>query len=283
MGHKENKISNWEDQYKPLEVTYNEKIDTPGNLEQMYSYQVVHDYMVKYLSNIKNPKILEVGCGGARNGLYLAIRGYDVTCSDFSPEGLRLAKTNFVALGAKGDFLLDDLMNSNIPDNSFDCVMSFGLLEHFEELNPVLECLTRMLKPGGIHIHLVIPKKFSTQTIMNIFWFPFRLLKNVVIKRKGLRGIIGRSYRDFPHYENEFSWREYCAAFEEEGNDIIKCESGGLILPFIVYPQQASKLGNIIVKIFGKQIIALNDKVRLSTSPLTYFFAQTFTVICRKK
>ena len=278
MEPKGNRIENWEHQYKPLEVTYTEETNTPVNLEQMHSYQVVHDHIVNYLPNSQSAKILEVGCGGARNALYLAIRGFDITCSDFAPEGIRLAQTNFNAFGAKGTFLQDDLMNSTIPDGSFDCIMSFGLLEHFEELSPVIRNLTRMVKPGGIQIHLIIPKKFSTQTIMNLFWFPFRLAKNIV-KGQDLRGIIKRSYRDFPHYENKFSWREYCSAFVEEGNKIIKCEPGGLIIPFISLP---SGMGIPIVKIFDNQIIWLNELVRHSMSRLVYFFAQTITIVCAK-
>lgn len=278
METKGNRIENWEQQYMPLDVTYTEQTNTPVDLEQMYSYQFVHEHIVNHLPDNQSAKILEVGCGGARNALYLSRQGFDVTCSDFAPEGIRLAQTNFNAVGAKGTFLLDDLMNSKIPDNSFDCVMSFGLLEHFEELSPVIRKLTRMVRPGGIQIHLIIPKKFSTQTIMNLFWFPFRLTKNI-LKGQKLRGIIIRSYRDFPHYENKFSWREYCSAFAEEGNKVVTCEPGGLILPFILLPHG---MGNPIIKLFDNQIIWLNNLVRHSRSPLTYFFAQTFTIVCVK-
>ncbi|MBE3094207.1 MAG: class I SAM-dependent methyltransferase [Actinobacteria bacterium] len=97
----------------------------------------------------------------------MALHGFDVTCADYSQEALRLARANFDAFGAKGSFLLDDLMDSSIPDNTFDCVMSFGLLEHFAILKPIIDILTSIVKLGGIHIHLVVPKKFSTQTIQH--------------------------------------------------------------------------------------------------------------------
>jgi len=277
MEHKENRIENWESQYKPLVVTYTEETNTPINLEQVYSYMVVHEHIVKYLPNSESAKILEVGCGGARNALYLALRGFDVTCSDFAPEGIRLAKTNFNAFGAKGTFLLDDLMNSKILNNSFDCVMSFGLLEHFQELRPVIRNITNMVKSGGIQIHLVIPKKFSTQTIMDLIWFLPRLAKNL-LKGQKLKGIIKKSYRDFPHYENSFSYRIYCSVFEEEGNKIIKCEPGGLIIPLINLPKGI--MGNFIVKLFGRQLIRINDVVRRSESSFVYFLAPTFTIVC---
>lgn len=279
MSQKE--LDNWENTYTGMAVTYVENPQDPGDLEQMWHYKVVQNYIVSHLANVKNPRIVEVGCGGARNSLYLAMQGYDVTCCDYSPEAIRLAQANFNAFDAKGSFMLDDLMNSNIPADTFDCVMSFGLLEHFSDLKPVIDSLTRIIKPGGIHIHLVIPKKFSTQTIMNILTFPAKLANNLILKRQPLRGILRRSYRNFPHYENSFLWQEYCKAFEESRNEIIKCEPGGLIIPF-TYLLKYIGLGYPFVKLFKNNIIKFNNKIGNSTSPLIYSLSQTFTIIARK-
>ncbi|TRZ88827.1 class I SAM-dependent methyltransferase [bacterium] len=275
----ENKIENWEHGYKLLGVTYTEQVDKPTNLEQMYSYEFVRKHIVDNLPDTNKLRILEVGCGGARNALYLALRGFDVTCSDYSPEGLNVAQMNFNAFGAKGTFLLDDLMNSKIAEGSYDCVMSFGLLEHFDDLYPLIKNLTRMVKPGGIQIHLVIPKKFSTTTMRDFVLFPAKLVRNII--KRDFRDIFRRSYRDFPHYENRFSWKQYCNVFNEQGNDVIKCEPGGLILPFMMFPLEIG--GKLIVKLFHKQILFINDVVKRSTHPFTYFLSTTFTIVCRKK
>jgi SAM-dependent methyltransferase len=274
-------LENWENAYIDKEVTYVENPRNPSDLEQLWNYKVVYDHIVNHLSNIKKPRIIEVGCGGARNSLYLALQGIDVTCCDYSQEALRLARANFDAFNAKGHFLLDDLMDSNIPDNTYDCIMSFGLLEHFSQLKPVIDNLTRIIKPGGIHIHLVIPKKFSTQTIMNILTFPFKLANNLIVKKQPLRGILRRSYRDFPHYENTFSWHEYCRVFEESDNKVLKCEPGGLFLPFIHWLTYFG-LGYPVAKLFKRQIIQIADKVKNSTSPFIYLLSQTYTIISRK-
>ena len=277
----EKAIENWEAGYRDLAVTYVEYLRNPGDLEQMLNYKVVYNYIVSHLTNIKNPKIVEVGCGGARNSLYLALQGFDVICVDNSPEALRLARANFDAFDAKGSFLLDDLMDSNIPDNSFDCVMSFGLLEHFCDLKPIIDSLTRILKPGGIHIHLILPKKFSTQTIMNILLFPVKLANNLIVRKQPLRGILRRSYRNFPHYENTFLWHEYCEAFEKSCIEVLKCEPGGLVLLFTFWLRYIG-LGYPFVKLFQSQIIKINDWVRNSTYPLIYRLAQSFTIIGKK-
>jgi len=274
---------NWEKAYKDQKVTYVESPRNTLDLEMTDSYQFVHANIVELLSNnIKSPKIIEVGCGGARNALNLSLHGFDVTCSDYSEGALRLARANFDAFEAKGSFLLDDLMDSNISDNSFDCVMSFGLLSHFSDLRPIINNLTRIVKPGGIQIHLVLPNKFSTNTISLVLMFPVKLANNLIIRRQPLRGILKRSYRNFPHYENTFSWQEYCRAFEESDNEVLKCEPNGLISPFSAWFTY-SGLGYPVVKLFQGWILKLNDMVRNSTSPLIYSLAQTYIITSRKR
>jgi len=220
---KGNIIENWDVSYKNLNVTYTESINNPTDLSMVSLYQYVYEDIVKYLPNYESARILECGCGGARVSLYLALRRFSVTCSDNSDEALRLAEENFRAFGAKGIFLLDDLMNSEIPTESFDCVMSFGLLEHFKDLNGLIANLTRMVRPGGIQIHFIIPSKLSTDTMANLFWFHFRFL-NFALRHRQFRNIIRKSYREFPHFENRFSWQEYSNAFIAEGNQMIRCE-----------------------------------------------------------
>ena len=278
MSKKGNYVEVWDEGYKSLDVTYTESEDTPGNISQLYSYEFVLEDIIHYLPDHKNAKILEVGCGGARNSLYLALRGYDVTCSDYSLEALKYAKRNFSAFGAKATFLQDDFMNTIIPVESFDCVMSFGLLEHFEELGPLVNNLSRLVKPGGIQIHLVITKKISTNMIFNLIWFPYNFLR-LALKKRDFRSIIRRSYRDFPHYENSFSHLEYAQAFEKVGNEIIYVEPCDLIGPLLIWP---FGLFNWVVRVFRKPLKKLMKATKRTNSRLVMFLSPVFTVLCRK-
>lgn len=278
MNKKENLISNWQKAYQDFEVTYSEKIETPIDLSEKCSRELLLEDIQKYLPNNK-AKILECGCGGARNSLYLAIRGFDVTCSDFSPEAIRLAKANFSNFKASGTFLIDDLMNSKIPDNSFDCVMSWGLLHHFESLRPLADNLTRMLKPGGVHIHLVIPEKFSTQRISQVIWFPYQLL-HYAIRKHDFHNIIKKSWRDFPHHESRFGPQDYKAAFRDAGNEVIRCESRSILLPLVYLPL---RIGNVLVRYSSGTLMKLFRITNRTESKLSYFLSPGFCLICRKK
>jgi len=44
-----------------------------------------------------------------------------------------VAKENYRITGNKGEFLLGDAQNIPLKSNTFDVVLSTGLLEHFEE------------------------------------------------------------------------------------------------------------------------------------------------------
>ncbi len=278
MDKKGNKIENWNDAYKEHKTSYSEELTTPANIVNYMQYQFVYEDIQKYLPHIEKAKILEVGCGGARTSLFLSLKGLNVTCSDFSPEAIRLAKDNFASANASGTFFQDDFLNSKLEAESYDCVMSFGLLEHFEELQPVVKNLTKLIKPGGIQIHCVITKKISTQTIMNYVLYPYRFLINALIERN-YQNILRRSFRDFPHYENSFSEREYCKVFKNERNTIIRCEAEGVLFPFFNLPLG---IGYFIVQRFSGVLSFLIRITNRTESRVLHLISPCFYIVCRK-
>ena len=279
---KGNRIENWDDQYSDLEVTYAETVGTPEDFAQMVGYQFVYEDVVELLPNQPSAHILEVGCGTARNALFMARHGFTVTCSDFATEALRLARSNFDSVGASASFVLDDLMNSKLPANHYDCVMSFGLLEHFEDLKPLAANLTRFVRPGGIQIHLIVPKKFSTSNFSYLIWFPYNFL-HFAIKKREFRNIIKRSYRDFPHFESTFLAREYAEAFRAAGNDIVRCEPQDVLYAFLRVPPPA--LGKFIVRTLRKPLERWYRATHRgkTNSDLLHWLSPAFVVVCRKK
>lgn len=278
MEKKGNLINNWEEQYRTLEITYSEAMNNPVDVAERCAREFLYEDLRKYLPNHRNARVLECGCGGGRNSLYLALRGFEVTCADFSPEAIRLAQANFSALGAPGTFLLDDLMDSQILPESFDGVMSFGLLEHFRDLHPLVANLTRLVRPGGIQVHIVITKKFSTQTMGDLIWFPYRFL-HLALRKREFKNIIRKSYRDFPHYENSFSAGEYVRAFSEGGNVVIRCEPRDVLLPLVHLPL---RIGNLLTRWSPEKMLNLFKLTNRTESRILHFLSPAFYLVCRK-
>lgn len=76
--------------------------------------------------------VLELGSGTGELSAGLAAKGRQVTLLDFSEESLSFSQRLFEELGLEGRFEKGDVLESlPFADDSFDCVFSSGLLEHF--------------------------------------------------------------------------------------------------------------------------------------------------------
>jgi 2-polyprenyl-3-methyl-5-hydroxy-6-metoxy-1,4-benzoquinol methylase len=279
MKIKGNKIENWNSDYSTLDTTYSSVLNTPVALITAIQNEFVYEDILTYLSNNHDSKILEVGCGGARTTVYLGTVGFsNLTASDNAKGALRLAQSNLDKEGVSATVVNDDLFNTKLQQSSFDCIMSFGLLEHFEDLDKLTKSLTGFLRTGGIHIHVIIPKKFSTIMLQDIFMYPFRFLKRILTGR--FSGIFIKSYRDFPHYENSFTYADYCKSFERSGNEIISCQAAGILVPFINLPRP---IGGLVVRVFGKLIYRAVRILDRKTGHFYHIAAPTFYLIARKK
>ena len=81
---------------------------------------------------LKGKKFLEVGCGSGGTGMSVAQFGAIMTLFDKSYESLELSKKVFRHQGLDGDCVQGNMFNLPFPENSFDIVGSFGVLEHFK-------------------------------------------------------------------------------------------------------------------------------------------------------
>jgi SAM-dependent methyltransferase len=90
--------------------------------------------------------LLEIGSGPGRDGLFFQEHGLQVTCTDLSPEMVRLCR-------AKGlDARVMDAAALDFPAASFDAYYALNSLLHIPnaELPEVLRGMAKLLKPSGI-------------------------------------------------------------------------------------------------------------------------------------
>ena len=78
--------------------------------------------------------LLELGCGtGVFSGI-LAKNGRNTTLLDYSEKSVEFCREVFAQANLKGEFIKADVLKPfPFADNSFDCVWSSGLLEHFTD------------------------------------------------------------------------------------------------------------------------------------------------------
>ncbi len=114
----------------------------------------------------KNAKVLDIGCG---RGLLLRAfqrNGCDVTGTEFSDGACRFAREVLKLPVRVG--LLQEL---NFPDNSFDVVVMWHVLEHVSDPRPTLAEVSRILRPGGMFL-VAVPNFGSPEArLAKAGWF----------------------------------------------------------------------------------------------------------------
>ena len=115
--------------------------------------------------------VLECGCGAAGIGIDLGLQGWRVTGLDVSEDALEMATQNAVShgLGEELKLLLGRVEAPPVPDGSFDVVTSFGLLEHFEDMGPVMDGMVRTIRPGGLFVAEVVSLRPSALVAGRLF------------------------------------------------------------------------------------------------------------------
>ena len=179
---------------KQMEVLANNMVDTLnksylGNtpyVKHINSYSRVFQYviycsMVKDLFPDKSSKILDWGGQYGHVSLILSsffsnvdcylptsVKSYEETkgIKTYISEVHELLGVRNVKHGLNGDYI-------DLPDNSYDVVISSGVLEHVREESEkatevdLLKEIHRVLKPNGCFIYWNLPHKFGSVELLN--------------------------------------------------------------------------------------------------------------------
>lgn len=90
-------------------------------------------------------KALDIAGGEGRNSVFVASKGYEVTCLDISENGLQKAQALAQEKNTKITTLLADLDNKSLPENEYDLVLCFNFLDR-----SLFPGICKTLKPGGL-------------------------------------------------------------------------------------------------------------------------------------
>ena len=132
-------------------ITMNKKIETRIIPEEtnpkFYSEHLKPYELVRGYAGNKN--ILEVGCGDGYGAEYLAKVAKEIVAIDYEEDVIKKSQLKYIAKNLK--FLCMGATKLEFPDDVFDIVCSFQVIEHIpeNELLNYLHEIKRVLKPGG--------------------------------------------------------------------------------------------------------------------------------------
>jgi SAM-dependent methyltransferase len=154
---------------------------TPSHKFLAHSTQAVYRRQVGYLSSLLakrferqgSPiKVLDWGCGKGHIAYLLHQQGFEVTCCDVDHSASDSAfgqDTPILKQMQMSVIPLADPIKLPFESASFDCVTSFGVLEHVESDVRSLGEIRRVLRPGGLFFVTFLPFRFSwTQALARL-------------------------------------------------------------------------------------------------------------------
>lgn len=127
------------------------------------------EFILKVLGNIKNKKVLDLGCGTGRWGLQIAKKAKEVIGVDISKHSIqianRTAKHNMIHnfSGVVDDF------KSVMYKEKFDIVLATNLIHHADNIDIIMENVYKSLKKDGKFVIFEINP-------LNPLYYPFFIL-----------------------------------------------------------------------------------------------------------
>lgn len=101
------------------------------------------------LNELKDKRVLEIGCGMGMHSQMLLEAGASVTSIDISPTSVDATRRRLSLRHLTGDVRLMDAERLDLSPESFDMVWSWGVIHHSARTSHALREIARVLKPGG--------------------------------------------------------------------------------------------------------------------------------------
>ncbi len=123
----------------------------PSPMPPLKPAQLLLDHWVLLEKEQPDGPVLDLACGDGHNGVFLAGKGFSVSCWDVSSDALSRARRSAADYGVEIVFRQVDLEREGdnpLPKDAFEGIVVFRYLHR-----PLIDCIKKALKKGGILIY----------------------------------------------------------------------------------------------------------------------------------
>lgn len=239
-----------------------------GNLRE---YLVKHIYQPTFLSRFLTSllhttfatpakrtggKILDVGCATGDMLILLKNLGWDVYGIDIDKKGIQAAKTRGLTNLRVGTYKDVDVY----PDNYFDCIRLYHVIEHIDDPSLCLKILYKKLKPQG-ELFLCTPNFNSPiQKVFGTYWSALDAPRHLYLFTPQTLAKVGKQYDFVATSVTYDSARAIAGSLRYLANDLMKRKGkffGRLPVIMVFYPIEwlldKMRLGNSFTMVLTKK------------------------------
>lgn len=120
----------------------------PGAVDEILGEAVANGWL-------PGDSCLDIGSGQGTDAIYLAERGYKVTCLDISPAARAVALAEAARAGVTLDYVVGSALNMPFMDNQFDVAVERGCFHHMalEDRHTYASEIFRVLRTEGTYLY----------------------------------------------------------------------------------------------------------------------------------
>lgn len=187
--------------------------DDPRLIRTYLQSLKAYKYAVKFC---KGKKVLEVGFGEGYGAYHLSKVAKKVVALDYNEEAVRYARNKYKS--AHLVFKKHDFLHSLPKEKEFDVIVSFQVIEHFEDVESYLSKISKLLKKNGVFL-VSTPNKQQVSYGFNPYHYhdfsetDLKLLLGKYFKKILMLGVFGSRSASKVKNSNEHLAKSFAGGF----------------------------------------------------------------------